>query len=125
MYLRKIIGVSINVGKQLVHSKNTQLINCASIQSIAFKAKMVENASGKYLSEILAKLEEFAPLKLAENWDNVGLLVDPLENMLIQNILLTNDLTEDVMDEAIKLNTGLIISYHPNIFQGMKSISGR
>ncbi|GJQ75651.1 hypothetical protein Trydic_g17727 [Trypoxylus dichotomus] len=86
---------------------------------------MAEKASGKYLSQILAKLEQFAPLTLAESWDNVGLLVDPLENILIQNILLTNDLTEDVMEEAIKLKAGLIISYHPNIFQGMKTISGR
>ncbi|KAI4460917.1 ngg1 interacting factor 3 [Holotrichia oblita] len=86
---------------------------------------MVEKASGKYLPEILTKLEEFAPLSLAESWDNVGLLVDPLESVLIQNILLTNDLTEDVLEEAKKLNAGLIISYHPNIFQGMKTVSGK
>ncbi|KAF5278464.1 hypothetical protein FQA39_LY05953 [Lamprigera yunnana] len=84
-----------------------------------------ENYPGKSLQDIIAKLTDFAPLKYAENWDNVGLLVDPMNSNDVKTILLTNDLTEDVVDEAISLNAGLIISYHPNIFQGLKSVSSR
>lgn len=122
MYLRKLIQTSIGLGKR---SQLIQSLHFSSAKSTESKLRMAEKASGKYLPEILTKLEEFAPLALAESWDNVGLLVDPLERVLIQNILLTNDLTEDVLEEAQKLNVGLIISYHPNIFQGLKSVSGK
>lgn len=88
--------------------------------------KMAENIyTGVLLSTILKGLEKFAPLKLAESWDNVGLLVDPLEPVYIKKILLTNDLTEDVMYEALSHQAGLIITYHPNIFQGLKSVTSR
>lgn len=80
---------------------------------------------GKHLNEILQRLEGFAPLNIAESWDNVGLLVDPMENIPVKNILLTNDLTEDVLEEAISAGAGLIISYHPNIFQGLKSVTAK
>jgi len=83
------------------------------------------NYPGKSLADILQRLEAFAPLSLAESWDNVGLLVDPMEEAPVKNILLTNDLTEDVLEEAVKINAGLIVSYHPNIFQGLKSVSSR
>lgn len=87
---------------------------------------MAENIyTGVLLSTILEGLEKFAPLKLAEGWDNVGLLVDPIEATPIRRILLTNDLTEDVVNEAILLRAGLIITYHPNIFPGIKSVTSR
>lgn len=88
--------------------------------------KMAENIyTGVLLTTILDGLERFAPLKLAESWDNVGLLVDPIESVPIRKILLTNDLTEDVVKEAVSQRAGLIITYHPNIFQGLKSVTSR
>lgn len=75
------------------------------------------------LKEVVKKLQEIAPLKLAESWDNVGLLVEPNENKIINNILLTIDLTEEVVEEAIKLKSELIISYHPNIFRPLKQVT--
>lgn len=128
MYLRTILQASNLARKHFIRSSakfdyiHPFTTNC---QSTKTELNMAEKASGKYLSQILEKLEQFGPLSLAESWDNVGLLVDPLVNTLIQNILLTNDLTEDIMEEAIKLNAGLIVTYHPNIFQGMKSVTGR
>lgn len=98
--------------QQINHSKHTKCLAMA-------------DCSGKKLTDVLSCLETFAPLHLAEPWDNVGLLVDPMENREIKNILLTNDLTEDIVEEAIKLNTGLIISYHPNIFTGLKSVGSK
>lgn len=62
-------------------------------------------------------------MKFAESWDNVGLLIEPSSPVDIKKILLTNDLTEKVMEEAIQLQTNLIISYHPPIFVGMKRLT--
>lgn len=84
------------------------------------------NADGGVpLTDVVNALEKFAPLSLADSWDNVGLLVEPTEEKLVSHILLTNDLTEDVMEEAIDLKTDMIISYHPLIFAPMKSVTTR
>lgn len=80
---------------------------------------------GLSLNDVIAKLDNFAPKSLAESWDNVGLLVEPVTKKNVRKILLTNDLTEDVMEEAVNLCTDLIISYHPPIFAPLKSITGR
>jgi hypothetical protein len=85
------------------------------------------NASncGLSLNDMITKLDNFAPKSLAESWDNVGLLVEPVTKKNIKRILLTNDLTEDVMEEAVKVCADLIISYHPPIFVPLKSVTGR
>jgi putative NIF3 family GTP cyclohydrolase 1 type 2 len=80
---------------------------------------------GLSLNDVIAKLDNFAPKSLAASWDNVGLLVQPVTEKNVKKILLTNDLTEDVVEEAVKLCTNLIISYHPPIFAPLKSITGR
>ena len=78
------------------------------------------------LKTIVGKLEEIAPSRRAESWDNVGLLVEPRQDRLISRVLLTNDLTEPVMDEAEKgEKIGLILSYHPPIFRPLKRITQR
>ncbi|XP_012693185.1 NIF3-like protein 1 [Clupea harengus] len=74
------------------------------------------------LKEVLDVLEQLAPLSLAESWDNVGLLVEPSKPRPIKTILLTNDLTMPVMDEAEAMDCDLIISYHPPLFQPMKRL---
>jgi dinuclear metal center YbgI/SA1388 family protein len=78
---------------------------------------------GLSVKEIVQTLQSYASLTLAESWDNVGLLVDPMTDNKVKTILLTNDLTEDVVAEAKQLGAGLIVSYHPNIFQGLKRVS--
>lgn len=65
------------------------------------------------LSKMVMRLEEFAPLVTATEWDNVGLLVEPSGNFLVKRMLVTNDLTKDVLDEAIEKKVDLIVSYHP------------
>nr|XP_027204550.1 NIF3-like protein 1 [Dermatophagoides pteronyssinus] len=74
------------------------------------------------LEDFLEKLSKKIPLQLACDWDNVGLLVEPMEKFQIKRIILTNDLTEKVMNESIEKNTDLIISYHPPIFRPFKTI---
>lgn len=71
--------------------------------------------------EIARKVEELYPLSLAQDWDNVGLLVgDPQKN--VENVLLTIDTTEAVVEEAKRLKTDLILSYHPVIWNGLKKV---
>ncbi|XP_074518894.1 NIF3-like protein 1 [Halichoeres trimaculatus] len=77
------------------------------------------------LKEVLQILEELAPLSLAESWDNVGLLVEPSKPKPVKTILLTNDLTHAVMEEAEALSCDLIISYHPPLFRPIKHLVQR
>ena len=73
------------------------------------------------VNDVAAAIERIAPLELAQDWDNVGLLVgDPKGN--VKNILLTIDITAEVVGEAKKSKTDLIISYHPVIWDGLKKI---
>lgn len=74
------------------------------------------------INEIADAIEKIAPLKLAQDWDNVGLLVGD-EGKNIKNILITIDVTCAVVEEAKKLKTDLILSYHPVIWDGLKSVT--
>ena len=74
------------------------------------------------VNDIAAAIEKIVPLELAQDWDNVGLLIgDPQKN--VKNILLTIDITSDVVAEAKRLKTCLIVSYHPVIWDGLKKIN--
>lgn len=75
------------------------------------------------LSSVVEELNRLAPLFLAESWDNVGLLVEPSQPKSVGKILLTNDLTEPVMKEAISSSVDLIYSYHPPIFAPLKRLT--
>ncbi len=74
--------------------------------------------------ELISAFETFAPSYLANDWDNVGLLVGATD-WSAKNILLTIDLTEVVMQEAISMKTNTIVSYHPPIFNPLKSVTNR
>ncbi len=69
-------------------------------------------------------IEEFAPLALQESYDNCGLLVGNSQQE-ITNVLISIDITEEVVDEAIAKNCNLIVSHHPLIFSGLKQLTGR
>ncbi|SDB53473.1 dinuclear metal center protein, YbgI/SA1388 family [Flavobacteriaceae bacterium MAR_2010_188] len=75
------------------------------------------------ISEVIALLEELAPLKYAEDFDNVGLLVGD-KNLNLKGILVTLDTLESVIDEAIEKDCNLIVSFHPIIFKGLKKLNG-
>ncbi|ODA76022.1 hypothetical protein RJ55_08304 [Drechmeria coniospora] len=65
------------------------------------------------------------PEELADrSWDNVGLLVDNTEAEGTKpKVLVTNDLTYQVAVDAIRQGVSVIVSYHPFIFSGLKSIT--
>lgn len=75
------------------------------------------------LKELIQKLEEYAPLDTQMESDNVGLLVEPSSPLLVKRVLITNDLTEPVLEEAISKDVQLIISYHPVIWKGLKRLT--
>ncbi len=74
------------------------------------------------VKDITTKLEEWAPLAYQESYDNCGLLIGS-QNQKINGILITLDITEAVIDEAIHKQCNLIISHHPLIFGGVKKVT--
>ncbi len=66
-------------------------------------------------------LGQIAPVRLAAEWDNVGLLVGSAR-WPCRRALVTVDLTPLVLNEARKLKCDLIVSYHPPIFKPVKSM---
>lgn len=71
---------------------------------------------------IAEKIEKIVPPQAALDWDNVGLLIgDAGQN--VKNVLLTIDITREVLAEAKRLKTDLIVSYHPVIWDGLKTIT--
>ena len=74
------------------------------------------------VSEITEILDKWMPISIAEDFDNVGLIVGDL-NSEVKNILVTLDTTLNVVDEALDKDCNLIVSYHPIIFNGLKKIT--
>ena len=77
-----------------------------------------------HVKDVLKVIEGFAPLSLQESYDNAGLIVGN-ENNPADSALLTVDITEDVIEEAVRKKINLIIAHHPIIFNGLKKITGR
>lgn len=65
-------------------------------------------------------LEALAPLAFAEPWDNVGLLLPGREDQEVQRVVLTIDVTDGVLEEAIELEANVIVAYHPVLFEAKK-----
>lgn len=76
------------------------------------------------IKDITRFLEDQAPLKLQESYDNAGLILGD-NSAEVSAALVTLDVTEAVVDEAIKRKAGLIIAHHPIVFSGLKKITGK
>lgn len=74
------------------------------------------------LTAVVAALDRIAPPGLAEDWDNVGLLVQPSRPRPVRRALLTIDLTPSVLAEALERKAELIVAYHPPIFQPVRRL---
>ncbi len=73
------------------------------------------------VAEIEKAINEFAPFKLAADWDNSGFQVGD-KNAVAENILISLNTTEEAIDEAIELNSDLIITHHPLLFSSVNKI---
>lgn len=72
-------------------------------------------------NDIFKVMEKLAPSSLAYDWDNVGLQIGN-KNDQTKNVLITLDVVERVVDEAIENGANLIIAHHPLLFKSLKSV---
>ena len=73
-------------------------------------------------NDIFEYLCELAPLELQMSFDNSGFLVGRRDKC-VRNVLLALDVTEAVVDEAVKNNADMIVTHHPIIFHPLKSLT--
>jgi len=76
------------------------------------------------LNQLVGEINKWAPFAYQESYDNSGLLVGNMDQT-IQKILISLDITEEIMEEAIQGDFDLIISHHPIIFKGLKSLTAK
>ena len=74
------------------------------------------------IRNVCETIEAFAPLSLCESYDNVGLLVGDAQAKVL-GVLITLDVTESVLDEAIQKKCNMIVSHHPLIFSELKRLT--
>lgn len=75
------------------------------------------------VSEIAAILEELAPPGLAEEYDNVGILMgEPHQE--VSGVLLCLDITPEILQEAVERKCNLVVSHHPIWFRSRKNLRG-
>lgn len=74
------------------------------------------------MEQVVAALQKIAPLDLAEEWDNVGLLVGWFESS-VSRVMTTLDVTLDSLQEAIDRKADLIVTHHPLPFVATKKIT--
>ena len=72
--------------------------------------------------DIQRVLEKVAPPQYQESYDNSGLLIGDAD-MKVKGVLISLDLTEAVLEEAIQKGCNIVVSHHPLIFKGLKSIN--
>ena len=83
----------------------------AQIEAFLLRANVRERVvgaggEGYSLRNVVAVLEGIIPPKLGESWDNVGLLMDRSSDAPVERIMLTNDLTDDVLEEVSQAGSG-------------------
>jgi dinuclear metal center YbgI/SA1388 family protein len=76
------------------------------------------------IAEVIKCLEDFAPVILQEDYDNVGLITGNSSDDC-EGIITTLDVTEDVIAEAMLKNCNLVVAHHPIIFKGLKKLNGK
>jgi dinuclear metal center YbgI/SA1388 family protein len=74
------------------------------------------------VSAIAAFLEDFAPLRLAAEWDNVGLLVGDVRRQA-ESVMTCLTVTQESVAEAITEKAELIVTHHPFPFHEFKSVT--
>lgn len=74
------------------------------------------------VQEILTFLEVFAPVELAEHWDNVGLLCGDRQQP-VTAVLCALDVTEQVIEEAAARGAELVVAHHPAIFTSVSRVT--
>src|SRR5664280_3439693 len=76
------------------------------------------------LKDLTLYLDSAVPISFQDGYDNSGLQIG-LPEREIFSALITLDITEEVIDEAISYKCDLLISHHPLIFNPIKSLTGK
>ncbi|NTV12836.1 MAG: Nif3-like dinuclear metal center hexameric protein [Desulfobulbaceae bacterium] len=71
--------------------------------------------------DLIALLDQIAQPALAEEWDNVGLLVGTPEQE-ISSIFVALDPTLEILDEAKRKGCNVVVTHHPLIFKGLRAV---
>lgn len=74
------------------------------------------------VADIIKIMEEIAPPAMAEDWDNVGLMLGR-RCKAVKKLLLALDITGEVVQQAIAQKADMIITHHPFIFRGLKRVT--
>lgn len=74
------------------------------------------------VEQIVKMLENWAPERYAEEWDNVGWMIGS-KKRVVNKILVALEIDESVVEEAIEKSVDLIVTHHPFIFKSLKQIS--
>ncbi len=75
------------------------------------------------VKSLYEKMTERIPEALREEWDNDGIMCATDLTGEVNNVLITLDVTEEVVDYAISRNFDLIVSHHPLIFKPVSSVT--
>ncbi|GGB29160.1 Nif3-like dinuclear metal center hexameric protein [Virgibacillus dakarensis] len=73
-------------------------------------------------ADVFSAMEQWAPKWLAYDWDNVGLQVGAF-NRPVKKVMITLDVLESVVDEAIDKQVNLIVAHHPLLFKPVKQLN--
>jgi dinuclear metal center YbgI/SA1388 family protein len=76
------------------------------------------------VKQIIEELHRNAPFPLQESYDNSGLLVGNASDE-VRGVMLSLDCTETVIADAIKKGCNVVLSHHPIVFKGLKSLTGK
>lgn len=76
------------------------------------------------VQDIINAIEEYAPPAWQESYDNSGLQLGNRQDE-VKAVLISLDVTEALLDEAIQRGANMIVAHHPLLFAGLKQISGR
>ena len=72
--------------------------------------------------EIIEKLETLSPPSYAEEWDNIGLLVGRRDKE-VRRIYIALDATDDVIEDAIRVQADMLLTHHPMIFHKINRVN--
>jgi len=74
------------------------------------------------VADVVAFLEEFAPLELAESWDNVGLLLGR-PGQKVERLMTCLTLSPSTAAEAAQERANMVVSHHPIMFEPLQRIT--
>ncbi len=75
------------------------------------------------VSELYQELDRAIPSSLSSDWDNDGLMCCPKPTKPAEKVLLTLDITENIVDLAVREGFDVILSHHPLVFRPVRSLT--